>query len=129
MKKVINIGIIIIYIILLAVAIWELVTQNLCDNQSCGVFIRAFEKIGSKNQILYLLDKLGEDSVWPFAYISSSIVAFLLFAILPICLTFPYFVVTFLIVFITFYCIMSFLIHHYFIPIKKFIIEYIENNC
>ena len=129
MKKVINIGIIIVYILLLFVAIWELVTQNICDNQTCGVFIRALEKNGTKNQVLYLLDKLGEDSIWPFSYISSSIIAFLLFAILPVNLTFISFVITFLIIFLTFYCIFSFLFFHYILPIKKFIIDYIRNNC
>jgi hypothetical protein len=127
MKKVINILIIIVYIILLAVSIWELISLSICENQSCSIFKGAFEKTGTKNQVLFLLDKLCEDSVWPFAYISSSIIAFLLFALLPIPLTFIFFVIVFLITFITFYCILSFFVYHYVIPIKKFIIDYIQN--
>jgi len=129
MKRIIHIGIIIIYILLLALAIWMLTAGYICDDHTCAVFKNAFAKHDvSKNQILYLLDKLCDESVWPFAYISSSIISFLLFAILPICLTFTYFVITFLVVFITFYCIMSFFIYHYVLPIKKYIIDYIRNN-
>ena len=81
MMKIIHVGIIIIYIILLFVAIWELVTHYICDLNDCSVFHHAFQKIGNKSQVIYLLDNSCEESVWIFAFITSSIVSFLIFSV------------------------------------------------
>jgi hypothetical protein len=93
------------------------------------VFQHAFEKIGNKNQVMYLLDKMGEESVWIFAFITSSIITFLIFAILPIYLSLSFFAIIFLIAFISFYCIMAFFVYHYLLPIKQYIKDYIKDHC
>jgi len=121
--KVIHIFLILIYLIILILALKEITFDNICDNQNCSVFIRAFEKPDTKEGIIYLLDNLCEETVWPFAYISATILSPLFSYILPIELNVMYFSTTFLIIFITFYCILSFMIYHYIIPLKKYIMN------
>lgn len=127
MRKIINIILIMAYIILLMFSIFLLLDGYICDNQTCSIFTAAFKKPETKYQILYILDKLCEDGIWPFAYISASILSALFFGVLPIELTIRYFTITFLLSFITFYCIMAFIIHHYVIPVKNHIKDYIKN--
>ena len=124
----IYIGIIIIYFIILALAIYELITSYICDDHACLPFTRAFNKPNRKAIIIHLLTKLCEESLWPFAYIASSIIMFLLMAILPLPLSITFFILIFLISFISFYCIIGFLVFHYVKPIKDYIIEFINDN-
>lgn len=125
--KVIHIFLTLVYVILLILALIELTLDNICDDQNCRVFTRSNE-IKYKNRVIYILDKLCEESVWPIAYIAASILSTILFIVLPIQYTIMAFATTFLIVFITFYSISSFMIYHYIIPIKKYIIEKIKNH-
>ena len=127
MRLLINILLIAAYIILLIFAIILLFYLYICDNHSCMIFQWCCDKQG-KDKILALLDKLCEDGMWPFAYISASILTALFFAILPIRLTIQYFAMVFLLTFLVFYAIMAFLVHHYIIPVKRFIIDYVRNQ-
>lgn len=124
--KIIHIGIIIIYFLLLILAFLELTSHYICDDKNCSAFQHAEKQTGTKNQILFLLNKLCEESTWIYAYIGSSILTPLFFIILPLRLNFEYFAMTFLIIFITLYCIFSFFVYHYVIPVKKYIIDYIN---
>lgn len=126
--KVIHIFLTLVYVILLILALIELTLDNICDDQNCRVFTRSNEIKQYKNRVLYILDKLCEESVWPIAYIAASILSTILFIVLPIQYTIMAFATTFLIVFITFYSISSFMIYHYIIPIKKYIIEKIKDE-
>lgn len=125
--KVIHILLILVYLFLLGLAITEISLDNVCENQQCRVFKRAFEKSDIKNQIAFILDKLCEESVWPFAYIAASILTPLISSVMPLSINMMHFATTFLIIFITFYCIMSFMIYHYIMPLKKYIIEKIND--
>ena len=81
--KIIHIAVIIIYFILLVLAFLELTSHYICDDKNCSAFQHASKQIGTKNQILFLLDKLCEESVWIYAYIGGSILTSLFFIILP----------------------------------------------
>jgi len=119
---------IIIYLLLLIWAIYTLMTSFICDEHTCTIFTLAFKQAENKSQILFLLNHLCEETIWPYAFISSSIISFLFFAILPIKLTLFYFLVTFFLSWLIFYALISFLVHHYVIPMKDTIIDYIKNH-
>lgn len=125
----IYIGIVLVYFGLLGLAIYMLIKGYICDNHACFPFIQAFLKKTDKAIVLHLLNKLCEESLWPFAYISSSIGMFLLIAIIPNLICMTNVIIIFLLFFIVFYCIISFLVFHYVIPIKDYIEKYINNNC
>lgn len=127
MRLLINILLIAAFVILLIFAIVLLFHLYICDSHDCVIFQWCSDKQG-KDKILFLLDKLCEDGMWPFAYLSASILAGLFFAILPIRLTIQYFALVFLLTFLVFYAIMSFLVHHYVIPVKQYIIDYIRKH-
>lgn len=118
-------SIIIVYLIILSLAIYILIQGFICDDQTCRPFINAFEKKTDKEVALFLLDQLCEESLWPIAFIASSIIMFLLVAILPLTLCMSHLMIIFLISFISFYCITAFCVYHYVKPIKQYIIEYI----
>jgi hypothetical protein len=103
-------------------------TSFICDEHTCTIFTLAFKQAENKSQILFLLNHLCEETIWPYAFISSSIISFLFFAILPIKLTLFYFLVTFFLSWLIFYALISFLVHHYVIPMKDTIIDYIKNH-
>jgi len=117
-----------IYILLLIWAIYTLMTSFICDEHTCTIFTSALKQAENKSQILFLLNHLCEETIWPYAFISSSIISFLFFAILPIKLTLFYFLVTFFLSWLIFYALISFLVHHYVIPMKDTIIDYIKNH-
>jgi hypothetical protein len=127
MRWLVNTIVVIAFVVLLLFAIVLLMYLYICDEQKCMVFQWCSDKNGQE-KILFLLDKLCEDGMWPFAYISSAILAGLFFAILPIRFTIAYFAIVFLLSFLVFYAIMSFLVHHYVKPIKQYIIDYIRNH-
>ncbi len=127
MKLIVHIILTLVYLLLLFVAITMLCCGYICDEQTCHIFTNAFLKLGSKNQIINLLENLCEDSMWPIAYITASILSGLFFSILPVPLTVECFAIIFLLTFITFYCILSFAVYHYVVPVKKYIIDYIRN--
>lgn len=129
MLYLINLFIIIIYVFLLGLAIYMLINGYICDDRTCRPFLQALCKKYKKEQVTYLLENLCEESLWPYAYIVSSIIMLLLITILRLPMYMPYFTIIFLISFISFYCIISFLVFHYIRPIKKYIQDYIDNNC
>lgn len=117
-----------IYLLLLIWAIYILINSFICDEHTCTIFTSAFKQAENKSQILFLLNHLCEETIWPYAFIASSIISFLFFAILPIKLTLFYFLVTFFLSWLIFYALISFLVHHYVIPMKETIIDYIKNH-
>lgn len=125
--KVIHILLTLVFIMLLILAFVELTLDNVCDHQQCRVFTRSHDYT-YKNRVLYMLDKLCAESVWTIAYIAASIISALFFTVLPIPYNIRYFATTFLIIFITFYSIYSFMIYHYIMPLKQYIIEAIKNE-
>lgn len=124
--RVIHLLLIFVYVLLLVLAIVEITLDNLSDDENSRVFTRALENPETKDQVLYILDKFCEESIWPFAYIAASILSMLLFTVLPLQFDITWFAMTFLIIFITFYCIMGFMIYHYILPLKNYIIKSIN---
>jgi hypothetical protein len=125
---IVNFLLILTFVILLIMAIVLLLITYICDNQACKPFNEAFQQPTKKKIMLKLLDNLAEDGIWPYAYISSSILAAIFFSTLPIQLTVKLFALAFLLTFIVFYAIMGFFIHHYIKPIKRYIMDYINEN-
>lgn len=128
MYKIWSVGLIIVYVLLLIFAIHLLINGYICDDHTCSPMIKAKKQSTRKKEQLHLLTDIGQDGIWPFAYIASSILCALFFSILPMLLTIQTFIVVFLVTFIVFFCIIGFFIHHYIVPIKKYIMTYIEND-
>ena len=129
MYKIWSVGLIIVYVLLLILAIYLLLNGFICDDHTCRPMMDAKAKTKtSKKEQLYLLSDLCQEGLWPFAYIASSILAGLIFSILPMHLDIKTYTVVFLVTFIVFYCIIGFFIHHYVVPIKKYIMEYIQDH-
>ena len=118
-----HIAVIIAYILLLFFAISLLLGIYLCDNYTCDPFKRSFAQPTKEKQLNVLIDTIGNDGVWPYAYLASSILSALLFSIIPVSITIKHVTTLFLLIFLIIYSIMSFYIHHYIIPIKKYVQE------
>ncbi|HSW76702.1 MAG TPA: hypothetical protein VLG50_06640 [Candidatus Saccharimonadales bacterium] len=127
-RNMIYILIVIVYFIILSLSIYILVNGFICDDHTCHTFTNALSNNNNKAIIIHLLDRLCEESMWPIAFIASSIIMFLLMAVLPLPLCMTYFIIVFLFSFIVFYCIIAFIIYHYVIPIKQYIKQYINKN-
>lgn len=127
MYKICTITLIIVYIILLMFAFSLLINGYICDGHTCRPMIEAKTKTTTKKEMIYLLDKLCEDGLWPFAYIASTILSCLILCIFPMVLDISIYTVIFLVSFLVFYCIIGFFVHHYVVPIKKYIMAYINN--
>ncbi len=129
MYKIHLLGLIIVYVTLLIFAVILLLGGYICDGHTCRPMVEAKEKTKTeKKEQLYLLDHLCEEGIWPFAYIASSILCGLFFTIFPIMLDVKTFTIIFLITFIVFFAIMGFFIHHYVIPIKRYMRQFIEDK-
>ncbi len=127
MYKICTITLILVYIILLIFAIFLLCNGFICDEHTCRPMVEAKKKNKTlKKEQLHLLDNLCQEGLWPFAYIASSILCGLFFSILPMILDIRTYTVVFLVTFLVFYCIMGFFIHHYVVPIKKYVMNYIN---
>ena len=126
MLCVIHVAIIIAYIALLLFSIKLIYTIYLCDDEKCQSFENALKKPTTKKQTIYLIDALGGDGIWSFAYIGGSILTSLLFAIIPLKISIRYVTTVFLLIFLVIYSIMSFYIHHYLFPIKKYVSDVIN---
>ena len=126
MQLIYKLCLLLVYLILLVMAIILITNIYVCDDYTCTVFNPICKD--NKKQLLHLLDKLCEDGVWPFPYITASILTCLIVSILPIYFSIRSFIIVFLVSFIVFYCILAFMIHHYVIPIKQYIIDYINTK-
>jgi hypothetical protein len=100
-----------------------------CDSQTCKAFITSQKyPANSKEQALSLLNETGNDGIWPFALIGSSIITALDFWLLDQKFTVKAFTIAFLVGFIVIYCLFSFYAHHYIKPINKKVAEIIINT-
>lgn len=126
--KILHIIFILFFIILFILALHEIKADNLCDQQQCDILTCSLSLSEPKDKTLYILDRFCEGTVWPFAYIAASILSPLLLTTIPSYINVRYFITTFLIIFITFYCIMSFIIYHYIMPLKTYIIKALMIN-
>jgi hypothetical protein len=121
--------IIFIFFILLCFAIYMIIYFYVCDNQTCKAFITSQKyPANSKEQALSLLNETGNDGIWPFALIGSSIIIALDFWLLDQKFTVKAFTIAFLVGFIVIYCLFSFYAHHYIKPINKKVAEIILNT-
>lgn len=125
MRTLMNIVILFVYITLLIVSIMLIMDLYLCDNNDNTIIHRYNEK-NEKAKAIYVINRFYDDGMWPFAYLGSSILIALIFIILPIKRNPRYITMAFLISFLSFYAIMSFIIHHYINPVKKYILNYIK---
>src|SRR5438105_12167812 len=94
-------AVVIIYLILLGLAIYFFLHGFFCDEHTCQTFLGALTKTTDKKVVIDLLDRLCEqDHLWAVVFITSSIIMFLLVAVLPMPLCLSYFVLIFLLSFI-----------------------------
>lgn len=128
MYKIHVITLIFVYVILLIFAIHLLLNNYICDEHTCSPMVKAKNTPTVKSEQLYLIDNLGQDGIWPFAYLASSILAGLFFSIFPGILNISNYTIVFLVTFLVFFAIMGFFIHHYVVPVKKYIRTYIDDN-
>lgn len=122
---------VITFIVLLGSSLYMLYQFHLCDNNSCKAFTDAEQKgvTGSKEYTIDVLDNLAADGIWGPAFIGAAIAVPLSLWFIGIPITILTFAIMFFVVFITIYCILGFLIHHYINPIKEYAIDYIRNSC
>src|SRR5258708_27158269 len=127
MQKSLHIILIIVFFILFGFALYLIFNNFICDDHGCRIFVCALENKSKKEQALHLIENLLEDGIWPFAFIASAISTGFILAILPITISVQMFAITFLLSLLTFYAIILFMIHHYVVPVKKYIKKYIES--
>lgn len=121
MRTLMNIVILIVYITLLILSINLIYDLYLYENNH-----DKSHNNQKKEDVICAINRFYDDGMWPFAYIGSSILTVLIFIILPIKKDTRYITMTFLVSFLSFYAIMSFIIHHYINPAKKYILNYIN---
>lgn len=116
-----------------ALLVFSLILLNaffICDNSRCESYSDAAEagSPGSKEYTESLLNSIGGSGIWPIAFISTAISTGFIMLILQIPITIRVFAVIFLITFLSFYAIMSFIAHHYLEVMKVTINDYIVNS-
>lgn len=125
--SVISIFVFIGLLILASILVYNI---DLCDNHSCKAFIDAetVAEPNTKAYILSLVDSLGSDGFWPFAFLSATFVTFFLILAGVVVPTVESIWITWVFVFLIFYAVSNFFIHHYFNPIATYVGDYIENT-
>lgn len=130
LMKNLELGVVLIYLVLVLASIYMLVTFYVCDSHKCKVFRMAERKgaTGSKENLLSVLDDVGEDGVWPVPFLAASILTFLTLWFLGCEITVRNFALLFFVSFAVFYFIINFFIHHYIKPVTEYAADYIKNN-
>jgi ammonia channel protein AmtB len=118
MVSIVNVTVIFIYILLIIGAVSLLLQNYICDNHNCTIFNQCSD-LPKSDKITYLLDNLCQDGL--FAFIASSILAGLIFAVVSVEINLRHFIIIFVLSFLLFYCMIAFLLHHYIVPIKEYI--------
>lgn len=131
LEEVIRVVAILAFFVLLAAAIFMIISFYICDNQTCHAFIAA-EDVGAKGSKEYttaLLGELYKDGIWPFPYIGAAILTGLCLWLIGVNITIRMFAVVFLVSFIVIYFLFAYVGHHYIKFITAYVADYIENNC
>lgn len=125
-----DIFIIIVFIILLAFALYLYIQYFLCDNYTCKAYTMAADKTQNEQERMsFLVNNLGGHSIWPLAYIASSIITFFVFWLLNEKPEVKKCLIIFLISFITIYFLISFFFHHYLKPMTFYVDQEIKKHC
>lgn len=122
--------ILLIYILLLACAVYIIYTYYICNDYTCIPLEIAESKapVGSKEYINYLLMELSNNDMWAFPYIAATIITPLCLWGLCIPITLRTFAVLFVISFIVGYFMISIIGHQYIRPLTRSVIKYVEDN-
>lgn len=146
-------SLIIIFIILLASAIFMLVNFYICDRHACKAFVEANTRMediaiandptiqrstepikspmafqASAEYIIALMGELYNDGIWPIPYIGSAILTPLSLFIMKIPITVYNFTILFLISFFVIYSMLSFFGHHYVRIITGYVTENLRSK-
>lgn len=117
-----------VYIVLLILSLKLILDLYALDDES-HIFKECDKKNkDDKDKATFILNRYFDDGMWPFAYLGSSILIALIFIIMPIKRDPRLITIAFLISFLSFYAIMSFIIHHYINPAKLYILNYMDKQ-
>lgn len=105
-------------------------TIYICDGQQCDAFQKADQLFPDdrKNYILYIIDKLGSDGIWPFAMMTAIIVTFFVIIATGTPSTIQFIITVFLVTFLCIYGALNFLVHHYIAPTLEAVEDYIKDT-
>lgn len=112
---------------LLLLAFFIMINTHICDNHQCDLFSVCINK-NEKDNVIYLLDNLFNESLWAFGLIVTLIITLLLFYTLSIKLTLVHFMLVFVLTFLVYFCIIAFLRNHYALPMQKYIKNHIKKH-
>lgn len=118
------------YILMLIFSILMIIGFYICDGKTCKAFCDASHQgpLGTKQNVLKVLELLGSDGMWGFPYIGATIISFFFIWLLPAPWTMVNFAKIFFISFLVIYALFSFYNHHYVTPIKNYVGDYIEQH-
>jgi hypothetical protein len=127
----IDISSIIVFTALLIFAVYLIYNFYICDNETCGAFIRAGNQgpRDSKVYALTILNNIYSDGIWPFGFICGLIISFLALWFINVKITVRTYAIVFIVSFFTTYFILSFLGHHYIRFLTAYVETYIEDYC
>lgn len=114
--------------ILLVAALWMLNQFYICDSQNCKPYTIAREngEIGTKGHTESLVREMGQDGIWPIPYIGAAIATALLIWFLGVPFTIKNYGLSFFVIFVVLYFMMSHFLHHYLGPIQNDIETYLR---
>lgn len=128
---IIEIVAVIAFVVLLASAIYMLVSFYICDSHNCKAFNDAAKvgPPGSKEYVVAVLNGMFNDGIWPIPYIGASILTPLGLWFMNKKITIYDFAILFFVSFVVIYFMFSFFGHHYIKFITQYVIQYIEDDC
>lgn len=124
---VVDLLVVLVLLLVLAGAIWTVLSVYICDNHTCKAFTKAKHAgdVGSDDYNRTLVSSIFTDGMWPLAFIGAVIGAFFSLWLTGGCMTIVRYVILLLIWFFVIYFVFSFTIHHYLDPI----LESIDGNA
>lgn len=117
------------WVLLLIAALFMLYSFYICDSEGCKAFKQSCNITCQKDKTIAVLNALGNDGMWCFAFIGSSILSFLVLWFLQHPVIVREYAIIFLTQFLVIYVLFAFYNHHYIKPIKNYAIKYINSSC
>lgn len=97
----------------------------ICDSGNCKAYTVANAKLTEQERYISLLNEVGNDGIWPIAFIGGTFIAILFTWWFKIPFNLRNFVVLFFLPFCIIYFLFSFVFHHYVKPITHDVRNYL----
>ena len=115
-------------LVLLGASIFMILNFMICDHHTCKAFKDIDESIdpNSDEYANALLRNAAGDGIWGLAWIGATIVSLLIVWLIKETVSIRDYILTLLLVFITCYVLLNFMIHHWIKPINNYVLNHYQ---